>query len=145
MSLIGMQEEEEEDEERNDWNPEKSKLASFVLLGSQDTIRSYRIRHRYRHRDGGRPATDTLRLGNKVTQDEGGAPFGGSMPKATVGTEVNLRTSKTLRHRNRPHRVEHEYEMDAFATRLNWATDENPDGVPLVHAVVNQVRFRLCS
>jgi len=144
MSLIGMQD-EDEDEERNDWNPGKSKLVSFVQLGSQDTIRGYRIRHRYRHRIGGRPATGTLRLGNKVAQDEEGAPFGGSMPKAAVGAEVNLRTSKTLRHRNRPHRAEHEYEMDAYATTLNWATDENPDGVPLVHAVVDQVSFRLAE
>ena len=65
-------------------NPEKSKLQSFVLLGSQDTIRDYRIRHRHRYRHGGRPATCNLRLGNKVSQDDKEAPFGGTMPRATV-------------------------------------------------------------
>ena len=86
------------------------------------------------------------------------------MPTATKGTEVNLRTSKTLRRRIRPHRTasayhsetamandsnteEHEQdqEVDAYATTLNWATDENPDGIPLVHSVIDQVRFSTLS
>jgi hypothetical protein len=38
--------------------------------------------------------------------------------------------------RNRSVR-KHEY----FATHLNWATTENPDGVPLVHPAFDQVSF----
>ena len=31
------------------------------------------------------------------------------------------------------------YQYDAFDTYLNWATNENPDGIPLVHKPINQV------
>ena len=32
-------------------------------------------------------------------------------------------------------------ESDGFATRIDWSTTNNPDGVPIVHSPIDQVRF----
>ena len=32
-------------------------------------------------------------------------------------------------------------ENDGFATRIDWSTTNNPDGVPIVHSPIDQVRF----
>lgn len=90
-----------------------------------------------------------LRLGDKVAQDEVESPFGGSLPEIPIrGMEINLKSSKTLRQRNKGRNSSlaeanlnntQVAKVNDFATSLNWATNENPDGVPLVHPVIDQV------
>jgi len=150
---------------------------AVVMLGSHEEIYRHRHRHSRRYRSLAtvkgvdEPSTKarrdsqlrdsiplgdppiTLRLDDRVAKDEVLAPFGGSIPTAAIGTEVNLKASKKLRKRSHPSfamviakdiekdddtRIE-DIHMDGFITSLNWATNENPDGVPLVHDVIDQV------
>ena len=50
-----------------------------------------------------------------------------ALPRNADGLELDLRTPK--RHPRK----------DSFETSLNWATSNNPDGIPLVHDVFDQV------
>lgn len=70
------------------------------------------------------------KLGTEVAALERDFPFGGALPTLHDGTEVNLKTKKSF----------HPKRKDSFAKFLNWATTNNPDQVPLVHDVFDQVR-----
>jgi len=74
------------------------------------------------------------KLGIEVAESEKEYPFGGSLPaldSPEQGHEVNLRTK---------HSFQPTYH-DKYAMSLNWATRHNPDRVPLVHDVFDQVRL----
>ncbi len=73
------------------------------------------------------------KVGSDVAKLERDYPFGGALPKLQEGTEVNLKTKKSF----------HPKRKDRFHKFLNWATTENPDQVPLVHDVFDQVRVNL--
>lgn len=73
------------------------------------------------------------KLGQEVSTMEQDLPFGGALPKAQPGKEVNLRAKKSFQYANRKNR------KDPFRNHLNWATTDNPDRVPLVHDPIDQV------
>jgi hypothetical protein len=58
-----------------------------------------------------------------------------NLPRNADGVEMDVRLSKPGEEYNQ----EEAFQEDPFRESLNWATDNNPDGVSLVHDAFNQV------
>lgn len=76
------------------------------------------------------------KLGPEIATTETDLPFAASLPKVPPGKEVNIRTRKSFHIEERIPNTK----KDPFLKHLNWATTDNPDGVPLVHDPIDQVR-----
>lgn len=74
-------------------------------------------------------------LGKRVAATEPLYPFGGSIPIPELPGEYTLDISHSLKRRQSSSSSSSSF----LNLHLNWATTDNPDGIPLVHEVMDQV------
>ena len=65
------------------------------------------------------------------------SPYDTYYPSLKIAQDNDFRETSIATNRKRSHKDSYD---DAFQAHLNWATDQNPDGVPVVHPVHDQVR-----
>jgi hypothetical protein len=113
-----------------DWESQSLGEVSLVRLHDEESIRKALSLHFSHHHDARR---HLLRTHHRTLD----LPFDSYSPSLKIAQDHNFQETDIAYTRTNSHKGSQE---DTFATLLNWATDQNPDGVPIVHPVHDQVR-----
>jgi hypothetical protein len=113
-----------------DWETQTMGEVSLIRLHNEDSIQKAQSFH-FSH-DATRRQLRTHPPPTFVS------PFDSYYPSLKIAQDNDFRETDiaTTTRRTHSHKAS---QVDTFSALLNWATDQNPDGVPIVHPVHDQV------
>jgi hypothetical protein len=122
-----------------DWESRSLGEAFLVRLHNEDSIQKALAFH-FSHHDANSTRRQ-LRTHHHHHRTSLALPFDSYSPSLKIAQDYNFRETDISSSSSKKHSHKDSQE-DPFSTLLNWATDQNPDGVPIVHQVHDQVRRR---
>lgn len=112
-----------------DWETQTVREVSLIRLHNDESIQNASF---YLH-------AHARRLGNNKhrPRKEFVSPYDTYYPSLKIAQDNDFRETSIATNRKHSHKDSYD---DTFQAHLNWATDQNPDGVPIVHPVHDQVQ-----